>query len=244
MPNEQLFYDLLANVYELLFPVTEEQRGFLTELVREHSVRRVLDVACGSGEQAALFRELGLEVDALEYNERMTERVRGKGFNVRFGSMERVVELFAPGYGLVLCIGNSLPHLESRGAVERAVRGMASLLDSGGVLVLSIVNFDCVVREAITSLPPKRVVDDAGRRIAFERFYDLAHLEDRITFSTRLTIEGTTRTASVPLLPIPVKWLEDRVRAAKLRIIGQYGDFARAPFTPDSASLILVATRE
>lgn len=244
MPDEQPFYHLLADVYELLFPVTEAQRGFFTQLVAEHGVRRVLDVACGSGEQAELFRELSVDVDALEYDEKMAERVRSKGINVRFGSMERVAELFAPGYGLVLCIGNSLPHLESRGAVERAVRGMASLLDTGGGLVLSIVNFDRMPRAGITSLPAKSVVDKAGRAIEFERFYDLGHPTDLITFSARLTVEGTTRTASVPLLPISVKWLTDRVEAAGLRIVGRYSDFTRAPFTPDAASLVLVATRK
>ena len=246
MPNEQPFYHLLADVYELLFPVTAEQRRFFTELIGKHGVRRVLDVACGSGEQAALFRELGLDVSALEYDERMVERVcaKGLGIDVRFGSMERVAELFERGYDLVLCIGNSLPHLDSRGAVQRAVRGMVSLLAVGGVLVLSIVNLDRVIRERLTSLPTKKATDSAGRAILFERFYGFEHLPERITFSTRLTIGGATRTASVPLLPISPRRLVDLVVGAGMRVIGRHADFARAPYTPEAMSLVLSAVRE
>jgi glycine/sarcosine N-methyltransferase len=245
MPDTQTFYHLLADVYDLLFPVTEAQRRFFAELVGEHGIGRVLDVACGSGEQAALFRELGVEVSALEYDEKMVERVHAKelGIDVRLGSMENVAELFAPGYDLVLCIGNSLPHLDDLGGVERAVRGMASLLGAGGVLVLGIVNFDRVIGARITSLPTKKVVDEAGRTIVFERSYGLRRPTEHVAFSMRLTIGGTTQRASVPLLPIPARVLAKLVTDMGLRITGKYADFNRAAFTRDAASLILVARR-
>ena len=245
MPDEEPFYHLLADVYDLLFPVTDAQRGFFVELAGKQGVSRVLDVACGSGEQAALFRELGLHVSALEYDERMVECVRAKGLaiDVRLGSMEHVAELFTPGYDLVLCIGNSLPHLPRLAAVERAVRGMVSLLNQGGLLVLSTVNFDRVIRDRITSLPTKRIEDSAGRSIVFERFYDLAPLPAHITFSTRLSVHGTARTASVALVPISPEWLSNLVVNVGLRVTGSYADFSRSPFAPQAASLVLVAAR-
>ena len=243
MPDEQPFYHVLADVYDLLFPVTAGQRCFFADLVNEHHVARALDVACGSGGQAAMFRDLGLEVSALEYDAKMIElvRARGREIDVRGGSMADVASVFGPGFGMVICIGNSLPHLADLDEVRGAVDGMRSLLRPGGVLVLSIVNYDHVVRERITHLPRKEVQDAQGRAIVFERFYDLSALPRTITFSTKLTVEGAAREASVPLLPISPEWLTSAVAGAGLTVVGRFAGFSRTPFGDKSMSLVLVA---
>jgi len=243
MPGEQPFYQLLADVYDLLFPVTDQQRRFFADLVEEHGVRRVLDVACGSGVQAAMFRDLGLDVSALESDARMVEMVRAKarGIQVRLGSMEDVAALFEPGFGMIVCIGNSLPHLPDLDAVRRTVAGMQSLLRPGGVLVLSIVNFDRVARERTTDLPRKVVRDSQDRTVTFERFYDLSCLPEQVLFSMRLTVGAETRSASTPLIPISPGWLTGAVVAAGMTVLGRLAAFDRSPFTADSGSLVLVA---
>ena len=243
--NEEPFYHLLADVYALLFPVTEQQRRFFASLVEECGVRRVLDVACGTGEQAAMFRELGLEVSALENDERMLEAVRAKGLGIdaRLGSMEHVATLFKPGSDMAICIGNSLPHLPKLAAARRTLDGMRSLLHPSGVLVVSIVNFDWVAREHVTALPRKEVRHADGRLITFERFYDLAALPGRVTFSTKLTIGDAAQTAQVPLTPISPDWLSGAVAELGMDVIGRYAGFDRSAFTDQSPSLILVAQR-
>ena len=242
-PNEEPFYHVLAGVYDVLFPVTEQQRRFFAGLVEEHSVRRVLDVACGTGEQAAMFRELGVEVSALENDERMLEAVRAKGLGIdaRLGSMEHVATRFEPGFDMAICIGNSLPHLPSLAAVRRTLGGMRSLLRPGGVLVVSVVNFDWVARKHVTALPRKAVRHADGRPITFERFYDLSGLPDRVTFSTKLTIGDEAQTAQVPLTPISPDWLTGAVPELGMDVIGRYAGFDRSAFTDQSPSLILVA---
>jgi glycine/sarcosine N-methyltransferase len=245
MSGQPAFYHLLAEFYDLLFPVTDQQQRFFADLVEEHNVRRVLDVACGSGVQAAMFRDLGLDVSALENDARMVEMVRRKGraIAVRLGSMDDVAGLFEPGFDMAVCIGNSLPHLPNLDAVRRTVDGMHSLLDPAGLMTLSIVNFDRVEREQITAFPPKELTDPHGRPITFERFYDLSLLPERITFSTKLTVAGEEHVASTPLIPISPEWLTAEVGAARMEVLGRYAAFDRAPFAADSMSLILVARR-
>lgn len=243
MPDDGPFYHLLAEFYDLLFPVTEQQRRFFAALVEEHDVGRVLDVACGSGEQAAMFRDLGVEVSALENDAKMVELVRakGRGIQVRLGSMEDVARLFEPGFDMAICIGNSLPHLHDLDAVRRTLDAMHSLLRPAGVLVLSIVNFDRVRRERIASLPVKEVRDPQGRAITFERFYDLSPLPQRVTFSTKLTVDGEAHVASLPLTPISPEWLVGAVADAGMTVLGRFANFERVPFTADAMSLVLVA---
>lgn len=238
-----VFYHVLADHYDRLFPVTEPQRRFLTELVEARRIRRVLDVACGSGEQAAVFRALGLDVSALENDERMVDMVHAKdeAIDVRLGSMERVAELFEAGFDLALCIGNSLPHLPDLDAVGRTLDGMHSLLNPGGTLLVSIVNFDRVAREQIEALPVKRVTDARGRPMTFERFYDLSQLPDRVTFRMKLRVGEATHAASVALIPISPEWLTERMAALGLEIAGRYAGFDRSAFGPESMSLVLVA---
>ena len=243
MPGEQPFYHLLAEFYDLLFPVTEQQRSFFAGLAEEHNVRHLLDVACGSGAQAAMFRDFGLEVSALENDARMVEMVRRKGraINVRLGSMDKIRGLFEPGFDMAVCIGNSLPHLPDLDTVRRTVEGIRLLLSPGGLMILSIVNFDRVAREQITALPPKKATDPQGRPITFERVYDLSLLPERVTFSTKLTVAGAEHVASLALLPISPEWLTAQVGAAGMEVLDRYAAFDLTPFTADSMSLILVA---
>jgi glycine/sarcosine N-methyltransferase len=243
MPGERPFYDMLADFYDLLFPVTADQQRFFGDLVAQHKVRRVLDVACGSGGQAAMFHELGLEVSALEDNARMVELARAKwaGIRVRLGSMEDVAVLFEPGYGLVLCIGNSLAHLGDLQAVRRTIAGMRSLLRPGGILVLSIVNFDIIAEKRIVTLPSKAVWDAQGRRITFERFYDLSLLPERVTFSFNLDVAGEEHASSVWLIPISPAWLTGVVAGMGMTVLDRFAAFDHSPFTAESASLVLVA---
>ncbi len=243
MPDDASFYHLLAEYYDVLFPVTEQQRHFFVSLVKEHGVSRVLDVACGSGGQAAMFRDLGVEVSALENDARMVELVRAKGRNieVRLGSMEDVARLFDPGFDMAICIGNSLPHLPDLDAVRQTVRAMRALLRPAGVLVLSIVNFDRVRRERITSLPVKKLRDPQGSAVTFERFYDLSPLPQRVTFSMRLTVDDKEHAAILPLTPISPEWLAGAVSDAGMTVLGRFADFQRVPFTGNAMSLVLVA---
>ena len=244
-PDTPVFYHLLADDYDRLFPVTDQQRRFLVELVEDRRIRRVLDVACGSGEQAGVFRALGLDVSALENDEKMLGLVRGKdpAIDVRLGSMECVAELFEPGFDLVLCIGNSLPHLADLDAVSRTLDGMRSLLNVGGTLLVSIVNFDRVMRDRIDALPVKRVTDASGRPMTFERFYDLSGLPERVIFRMKLSVGEETHTASVTLIPLSPDWLTDQIAGLGLEIVGRYAGFDGAPFGPNSMSLVLVAAR-
>jgi hypothetical protein len=45
----------------------------------------------------------------------------------------------------------------------------------------------------------------------------------------------------VPLIPLSPEWLIRRVADLGMDIVGRYAAFDRTPFTPDAASLVLVA---
>ena len=56
-------YKILAEIYDILNPKEDIylQRPFFEELVKKHSVLKILDCACGTGIHLSLFHEMGIE---------------------------------------------------------------------------------------------------------------------------------------------------------------------------------------
>lgn len=168
----------LAAYYSLLFPLNDRQREFFARLLAAGPVGSVLDVGCGTGEHLAFFSERGVRAHGLEPDEAMFEELQRRAWPGPVPTLARVgVEALPEAVGervdLVLCLGNTLPHLADREAVRRAVRGMAAALAPRGRLVVQTVNFDRILAEGRAAFPViERALPDGGR-IAFFREYDL-----------------------------------------------------------------------
>jgi SAM-dependent methyltransferase len=99
---------------------------------------RILEVGCGNGFSTERFRELVAHVDAMDYAENMIERARERvgERNNRF-ILDNILEptqLEGP-YDAVVCV-RVLINLADFEQQQRALEAMASLLESGGKLIL------------------------------------------------------------------------------------------------------------
>jgi len=71
----------------------------------------------------------------------------------------------------VLCLGNSLPHVQSRQELTLALEDFAKALVPGGLLLLQMRNFDMVTRTRNRWMEPQSVTGN-GIEHLFLRFYD------------------------------------------------------------------------
>lgn len=241
------YHDLAAH-YSLLFPLNDRQRGFFNHLSASAAVTSVLDVGCGTGEHLAWFSERGIRAHGLEPDEAMFRELQRRSWpgavpRLAQAGVESLPGILGERVDLVLCLGNTLSHLEDQEAVRQAVGLTAGALTPRGRLAVQTVNFDKVLAEAGSSFPViERALADGGR-ISFHREYDLRGLPGQILFKTRLATPAGERCASWPLVPLRRDELVGFLRDAGLAEIEEYGDYSRVPFTTGSPALILVARR-
>lgn len=112
-----------------------------------------LDLGAGGGYHARALAERGFEVIAVDSSaallHELSEFCAGFGVTPVHGDVldERLYSRRAP-FALILCVGDTLPHLATRADADRLIDQSANLLAPGGKLLLQF-------REQATDLPPE-----------------------------------------------------------------------------------------
>ncbi len=103
----------------------------------------------------------------------------------------------AVGFDAVICMDNALPHLTSEAGLAQAAGQMRAKLRPGGTLVVSIRDYDELVRERPVVQGPAFYSDAGKRRIVFqlwdwhdERCYTFHLYITRETFTGWATFHG------------------------------------------------------
>jgi len=141
-------YDtVLAEHYSPMFGDFEakvaEQRALLERLgvTVGRDPARAVDLGCGSGFQSVALARLGFRVLAIDFSQRLLaelkERARNLPVEVIAGDIRDVARLVPTAVGLVVCMGDTLSHLESEADLARVFDGVAARLAVGGRLVLT-----------------------------------------------------------------------------------------------------------
>ena len=148
-------YDRFVNWQERLFyemPFIEEQIALLQKPAG--TPLDILDTACGTGMHAVTLAKGGHRVSAADLFPQMVEigehNARKAGVAVRFASAgmgDMAATFGAEQFDLLLCLGNSLPHLTSVEELTRALQDFAAVLRPGGIALIQNRNFDLVMRQ-------------------------------------------------------------------------------------------------
>lgn len=189
------FYEGLASHYHLVYgdrwdEAVESQGAALDRLIRtlRPAAHDVLDCSCGIGTQAIGLARLGYHVHGTDLSPRSIDRARREaarlGAHLTFDVADfRELAQVTGEFDVVISCDNSIPHLMSDDDILQALRAMRAKLRPGGLLLISIRDYDrgMVERPAIgpTLLitgPPRRVMvrlhdwDGADSRLHTVRF--------------------------------------------------------------------------
>jgi SAM-dependent methyltransferase len=170
------FYDQLAPDYHLVHQdweaVIERQADALDRLIRSASpqAEEILDCSCGIGTQAIGLARRGYRVHGTDISERSIDRARKEaerlGANVSFGVCDfRDLSSVDGLFDVVMSCDNAIPHMLTDDDVHRVFTAMHAKLRRGGLIVISVRDYDKEMTErrptgvpVIHAGPPRQVV--------------------------------------------------------------------------------------
>ena len=228
------FYNQIAEKYDFIFPLSPAHKTFFAS---ELHGKTILDVGAATGNLTAYLSSQGYEVTAIDLSERLIAKAAEKGVIVQQRNMLAIDEL--PTFDNIVCIGNTLPHLDSKTSVQLFLQKAYGQLTQGGKLVLQLVNFQKYFAQQqgdyLGNLP--LIEND---KVKFERYYYLNE-EGKIRFKTIL--DDTIKNEEL-LQPIFADQLTDWLTQIGFQAINLYGNFKKDPFDKEkSMALIVIAVK-
>ena len=182
MSDVQQFYDDMAEQYHFIFADWEKSvyrqadiLAAMLEKLGEAAPKTVLDCTCGIGTQAIGLAMKGYTVRATDLSPREIERA--KDYASRFDlpqmpNFQVAYLLDTPSNpheaDIVLAFDIAIAHFHSDEDLAKALTTMRMQLKTGGLLTMSLRNYDILAQERPTESFVSNVDDANGRRIVFQ----------------------------------------------------------------------------
>ena len=243
-------FDELTDVYQSLVDWPKRlahETPFYRELFAAAGVRRVVDVACGTGQHAAMFQSWQLDVEAADIAPQMIDAARssfGEPPGLRWVVRGFDEPVSQPGsFDAAVCVGNSLALAPDATTASRAIGQMLSAVRPGGVVVVHALNLHslpdgpCVWQKCLRVAMPRRgevLILKGVHRYGLRGFVDLVVAD--AAGGTMLHSE------SIPLLGFGGDALAAIARQAGAASTELFGGYQQQPYDPNrSVDLLLVA---
>jgi SAM-dependent methyltransferase len=248
------FYDRLARAFDVMTDWRARlafEMPFILRTLNLHSVRSVLDTACGTGWHSIALAQKGYQTAGCDPSPGMIDQARGNAAKAQvrvrfevadFSQMDRFSEIF----DAVLCLGNSLPHLLSQKALVEALGQMRARLHSGGLLILHNLNYDLRLKNR-----PRFFSANGNTDALVWRFADYG--PEFITFHTALferktqgadpeTVAWSVQVNSTLQRPLLERELDEALPQAGFGKIQHFGGLDGSPYEQEkSGDLVIVA---
>ncbi len=147
---------------------------FFIQLLKERGVKRVLDVATGTGFHSVQLLKAGFGVTSVDGSPEMLaqafENARSHGFILRtvHSDWRWLGASIQTKYDAVICLGNSFTHLFSEQDRRKVLAEFYATLEHGGVLILDQRNYDGILAYGFTS---KHIYYYCGDNVSAEPEY-------------------------------------------------------------------------
>lgn len=237
------FYEELSKYYDIVFPLGQMQLKFMLRRIKAKG--NVLDLASGTGNYSIALAKEGYKVAAVDLDEDMVKhvetknKVEGTSVTPHVLDMKSIDEFGESTYDGIVCIGNSLVHLNSGEEIKELLKKMYNLLRNNGAAILQIVNYDRVLKYHVKELP---LIDRPESGVKFIRNYDIE--DGKVLFKTKLVIRGErTYDNCIKLYPLQSQELVNYLKEAGFKDINLYGGFDEREYTIDSFPLVVEARK-
>jgi SAM-dependent methyltransferase len=177
------FYDLFAAQYHLIVEDWESEirrtgEVLTTFLPPTAASGTILDCACGIGTQALALARLGYQVDGSDLSPGAVDRIlteaarRGLSIKAWVDDMRLLAKAPSTDYQAVLCMGNSLAHLEDEADLRATLRAIHDRTKPGGKILLGFRDYRPYRGPGCTPMPAPVVYSAGANRRIFLQVWD------------------------------------------------------------------------
>lgn len=238
--------DFLHNIieyYDELYPVTEDQKKLYKDLISGRMPAKILRIGCGTGGFEHWLAREGHDVTGIETSKEMLEtanrRRRMPNTAIRFFQMSTIemTRFLGKGfYDVISCLSDRLIFIYDKTLMKKFFYDCRQLLASGGKLVLQLNNYSPYMGKTESELPMLE-------SIRVKLYTKLRAAGEGYTLNQELEHCGSRTVPvlkDVSVLPITADQIKEYATGAGFTEISFYSNFGKAPFTPESQSLICV----
>jgi ubiquinone/menaquinone biosynthesis C-methylase UbiE len=244
------FYEDLAENYDDMTGFEKRarnERTILETLQQKFGFKSALDTACGTGLHAILLQQMGVKTVGVDISSKMLERARinadRAGVKVTWilCSLEKMIKSVDQSFDVILCLGNSLPHIQNQRQLQKILQECNQMLSYNGRIICQLLNYNKILKER------QRVVNiTKNNHILYIRFYDF--LIKKLQFNILKINENTAPpfyTLNNTLLnPFTREQLQQSLQRANYSKIEFYGDLNLSDFIEDkSSNLVMIAQK-
>jgi 2-polyprenyl-3-methyl-5-hydroxy-6-metoxy-1,4-benzoquinol methylase len=231
-------YSEISKIYDILFPLNIDKLKFIDNFNKYKG--KILDAGCASGELSIALSKNGYDVTGIDIDKEMIEIAESKSGNdlIKFitGSISEISSpVTGNNFDMILCWGNTLPHLKNENEIKKFISGSYSLLNSNGVLSVQLMNYEKIITEKIKNLPVKET-----NEFIFKREYEFLE-NGYIKFITEIFIKNSGKTIKDFSLHYPLKKqdLYNLLTESGFSGIKNYSDFNFSEFSGNEISYII-----
>lgn len=237
------FYSRIADAYDELFPLNERQLLFVELALKgQFANKTVLDMGCGTGSLSIVMARRSAKVRAFDLDAEMiakAEEKRPQALDLQFlvGDISEVASTYPKRtFDAVLCLGNTLAHMDDQQSVLKLFWDVSLLLKPGGKFIFQIVNYDQILKHKVDHLPTIET-----NTYKFVRNY-LYRPNGKVDFNTILSSGHEVITENtIPLLPISKEWMQGPLNEL-FNEVEFNGGFDRSSWDENSYHTVVVAT--
>src|SRR5579863_6034663 len=135
-----------AELYDLFYGTKSyaAEANYVHELLQRFAaqpVRRLLDIACGTGSHAIELERLGYDLVGSDISQDMLacarDKAREKSSKVRFEQQDmRTLDVAAKPFDAVLCLFDAIGHVQTTAAIKQTFRAVHRHVGEDGLFVL------------------------------------------------------------------------------------------------------------
>jgi glycine/sarcosine N-methyltransferase len=249
-------YSTVSNNYDKMIKWNNRlarEIPFFTDLLTDLPQEKILDCACATGQHLVELAKLGFQVTGSDLNPDMLKQAQSLAksnqlaIDLYQANFLELTQKIDDKFGLVMCIGNSLPHITNLSEIRLSIQNMYNLLKPNGKLVIQNRNYDKLLFDKYQLMPLTKWQDDQENKL-FIRINEL-NSEQKVSFTILTLTEDENKNwrmeaERTELYPIQLNEIDAILRDVGFSEILSYGDYQLNPFEPKtSGDLIIVATK-
>lgn len=237
-------YDDEAETYDLLTEANSQTiNQTLDGILRQHGVKTVLDLTCGTGSQVFWLAERGYGVTGADINASMLKIARQKaqqtGVTLLQGDMRT---LQAGKFDAAITIFNAMGHL-TKSDFEKAVRNIRGNLNEGGLYIFDIFNLEYLLEgDNITALTIDRPGELDGRRVRKVQYSTISEEGVLASYTTSIVDETPVSHSEQTLQVYSSEQLRELLGHTGFEVVDQIG-IDGSKFTQSKTDRLLTVAR-